>query len=205
MSKIPGSRKKAWEKMMKEAVYDAAIEIFKNRQPEKLTMEHIAQAAQVSKGTLYNYFKNKEELILYVLEKTFEPMVTRFENLVSASVAPVEKIETIVSMALSLPDRHGQFFRAILNPEMGLTQKLYTASADRRRRVVTAISKIIDKGIEAGVFRKVDPGRAASMIMGAVMGRNMMRLHDDKSESSEDIAGEFMEILIHGLVLRPEA
>jgi len=200
MTRIPGSRKEAWEKMMKESLCDAVIEVLKSHKPEKLTMERVAEAAGVSKGTLYNYFRNKEELILYVVAKTFEPLLERLEELVHASQTPVEKIETFVRMALSLPDTHGQLFRAILESEEGLTPKVYHEGAERRMRVVSAISRIIDEGIQAGGFRKTNSMKAAAMILGAVIGRNMLRFQSGESETSDEAAGEFMEIFIHGLV-----
>jgi AcrR family transcriptional regulator len=52
-----------------EAIYDATIQVLLKDGPERLTTVRVAQRAGVSVGTLYQYFPNKQALLLAVLER----------------------------------------------------------------------------------------------------------------------------------------
>ncbi len=52
-----------------EAIFDATIQVLLRNGPERLTTMHVAQRAGVSVGTLYQYFPNKQVLLLAVLER----------------------------------------------------------------------------------------------------------------------------------------
>ena len=56
----------------KRAIFDAAIKIFSTNGYEGATMDDMAQAAGVAKGTLYYYFKSKEEIFKYIITEGVE-------------------------------------------------------------------------------------------------------------------------------------
>ena len=66
-------KKAAWEEIMKESIFEAAVTVLKQYGVEGFRMDRVANTAEVAIGTLYNYFKDKETLILYVLRTMREP------------------------------------------------------------------------------------------------------------------------------------
>ena len=56
-------------KLRKQQILDAAIKVFSRSGFEKARMDDIAEESGLSKGTLYWYFKNKDEIISNVLER----------------------------------------------------------------------------------------------------------------------------------------
>lgn len=53
----------------KEALYQAAVELFRSQGFDETTVEEIAQAAGLAKGTFFNYFPSKEDILLHIGER----------------------------------------------------------------------------------------------------------------------------------------
>ena len=65
---ILGSSRRARKKAeSRERILAAAIRIFSERGIEEATVDEIASAADVGKGTIYNYFQTKEEIVVAFL------------------------------------------------------------------------------------------------------------------------------------------
>ena len=71
MPTLAKKRKTEWDIMMKNAIFEATMAVLSEHGFEGLRMDRVAKAAEVSTGTLYNYFKNKDELLLHVMDSLF--------------------------------------------------------------------------------------------------------------------------------------
>ena len=58
------TRKERQAELLKKEILDAALVVFKEYGFEKATTKKIAERAEVSEGTLYNYFKNKRDILI---------------------------------------------------------------------------------------------------------------------------------------------
>ena len=74
MSELVQRRKAMAEKMMQDAICDAAATVLAEVGFAALTMERVAEEVGASKGTLYNYFRDKDALVIEVIERTFLPV-----------------------------------------------------------------------------------------------------------------------------------
>lgn len=72
MAKGMARRKAFVEAMMRTVICEAAIAVRKKHGPNGMTMERVATTAGVAKGTLYNYFRSKAELLAFVDTKAIE-------------------------------------------------------------------------------------------------------------------------------------
>ena len=82
MPTLAKKRKTEWDVMMKNAIFEATMAVLGEHGFEGLRMDRVAKAAEVSTGTLYNYFKNKDELLLHVLDTRFEPILQEFLKII---------------------------------------------------------------------------------------------------------------------------
>ena len=78
-----------------DQIIQAALEVFRSRGIKKSTIEEIAAAAAVSKVTLYKYYKNKDELLLGILEKEGEVILQKFRSVLAAGKPFPEKFREI--------------------------------------------------------------------------------------------------------------
>lgn len=80
MSELVQRRKAMAEEMMRDAICEAAATVLAEVGFEALTMERVAEAVGSSKGTLYNYFHDKDALVTAVVERTFSPLMTEMSR-----------------------------------------------------------------------------------------------------------------------------
>lgn len=70
-------------------ILDAALAVFAERGYRNTRLEHVGDAAGVTKGTIYHYFTNKEELLLRAIEHRREEAFGRIDELLRDKAAPV--------------------------------------------------------------------------------------------------------------------
>jgi AcrR family transcriptional regulator len=75
------SRKEREREFKKKEIISAAIMLFAEKGYEHTTLDEIAEAAEFGKGTLYNYFQNKEDLYLAILEDIFGTFVSNLRKI----------------------------------------------------------------------------------------------------------------------------
>lgn len=88
----------------KDQIVQGALTAFAQYGYSETTMDAIAEAAQVAKGTLYYHFTTKEELFLYVIEKGVKMLIDSVE-----SVMNNEQL-TLEDRMISVLDEHLRFF-----------------------------------------------------------------------------------------------
>ena len=88
----------------------AARSLLEQRGPEAMTMEEIAAAAGVAKGTLYLYFQSKDDLILALITRVGENIIRDVEASLEAPGTPPEKLIRMVSVLLEYLNRERLLF-----------------------------------------------------------------------------------------------
>jgi AcrR family transcriptional regulator len=100
MSDLVQRRKAMAEEMMHDAICEAATAVLAQVGFAALTMERVAEAAGVSKGTLYNYFQDRDALMLAVIKATFAPLDAEIDEAFTAATdvagVLVEAVRTIL-------------------------------------------------------------------------------------------------------------
>ncbi|RLE29529.1 MAG: hypothetical protein DRJ61_14360, partial [Acidobacteria bacterium] len=80
---------------MKDDVYKNAIEIIADEGLASLTMERLASDVGVSRGTVYNYFDDRDAVLDYVEERTFGPLLAAIKEVAASDGQPEEKLTKI--------------------------------------------------------------------------------------------------------------
>jgi AcrR family transcriptional regulator len=75
------TRKEREREFKKKEILSAAVKLFAEKGYEYTTLDEIAEAAEFGKGTLYNYFQNKEDLYLAILEDIFESFLFNLKKI----------------------------------------------------------------------------------------------------------------------------
>jgi len=97
---------KRTEKMVKskkhQQIVDTARNLFWHHGVRRVSVEEICQTAGVSKMTFYKYFKNKIDLVLFILNKTFLEGVAKYKSIMAQNIPYSEKIKEIIQMKLEI-------------------------------------------------------------------------------------------------------
>ncbi len=135
----------------------------------EITMEMIAEQAGISKGTIYLYFKNKEQLLISLIEGVLDRIHHKVDEIVSGDQTPVEKLRKFLQLTKEGISRYGHILRlyfseAPLSDRVEMQDHIQTL-INKYMILVGHIANIVKEGIEAGVFRKIDPKKAAFIFM----------------------------------------
>ncbi len=154
------------------AIIDAAEEVFFTQGFEHATMLAVSQKAELSKGTLYLYFKNKNELCHAITLRSLKLIRTRFENILDLKCNSLDKIRELPEVYIDFSQQQPDYFRAIQKFRNEMHQQSFSAEFYRKcirenEKIVTIIEQIIRTGIQDGSIRKdIDPELFAGLIWG---------------------------------------
>lgn len=150
-----------------------------------LTIQRIADEFPKSKSLLYHHYGGKDELLLDFLECMLDWFEDRIP--VRPDVGAEDRLSAILDywFAAALPDEYRDFTRAIVELRaQAAHDPAYRAHFTRSDRFFRDyIVRVIRDGIEEGVFRDVDPERAATYLQTLIIGVMTQRVTTDEDEN----------------------
>jgi AcrR family transcriptional regulator len=146
-------------------IIEAAEKVFFAKGYEATTVEDIAAAAELSKGTIYLYFEGKEDLHDAIVERGMEILSKMFQEAFEGASTGLEQIRGIGQAYMRFFRRHSEYFDALMRFETHKREEI--ALDDPMMLVIEALRK----GIEDGSIRKgIDPVKMAVLLWGQTTG-----------------------------------
>jgi AcrR family transcriptional regulator len=109
------SRRERKKAETRDRIVSAAIRIFSDRNVEDVTVDEIASAADIGKGTIYNYFQSKEEIVVAFL-LTIEQKVQKRIQAYSSAPGPLQDLlVSFLQFQLKLKSPYHQFVRVFFS------------------------------------------------------------------------------------------
>jgi AcrR family transcriptional regulator len=191
----PRARRALRHARKRATILDGASRIFAARVYHHVTMDDIARGTRVGKGTLYRYFLSKDDLYLAIVEEGFDLLIRRLET-ERATTAPAatvlrRMIESIVET----------FVRLVHRDEGRLLLRKKQVIQSRRAHIVRLLAEVLDRGVEEGIFRKLDPALAPSMLIGMVWGTTLNHANDTPAAI---LASRIADLYLNGLLQATE-
>lgn len=150
----------------RDKILDSAAKLFATRPFHKVLLSDIAAAASVGKGTLYVYFKSKDDVYLSVLYSGFSRLVDEIRQRIGEkSSDPKKDLETIIAQFVEFAFQNPHLFellRTIDRQRASCRAKWMR----RRREIMDLIKSIVIQGVEQGVFADAHPEWTARLIAG---------------------------------------
>ncbi|MGH8807240.1 MAG: TetR/AcrR family transcriptional regulator [Noviherbaspirillum sp.] len=202
--------KKRWERR-KEArpqeLLAAALDLFVERGYAATRLDDVAARAGVSKGTLYLYFTNKEELFKAVVRENVVPILGEAEGIVEAHEG--SSAELFREIILGWWERIG-------NTKLSGITKLMMAESSNFPEVAqfyhdevisrgnAMIARMLERGIQRGEFREINVTQTTNVVC-APMIMLMMWTHSFSACRVEQISPEtylnsFIDLFLHGVL-----
>jgi TetR/AcrR family fatty acid metabolism transcriptional regulator len=153
--------------LRRESIIQAAIEVFSKKGFQAAGISEIAQRAGVADGTIYQYFKNKEDLFFSIpVEKTNE-FRSKVELHLNGISGALNKLRKFVWYFLYFFKTNPEYGRLLLL-EMRVSKSFVrTKTYDFLKQSVSSVLEIITKGQKEGVIRKdVDTYLLRHLVLG---------------------------------------
>jgi AcrR family transcriptional regulator len=201
----PRKRKAEWEELCRRGIQDAVIRLLSREGAEGLTMDKVAAEAGLAKGTLYLYFKDKKQLLAAVKDDSLRPMWAELIAIVEGPLPPAEKLARFVGRHLGFIDENRDLFRMLLWDRQIAETSVRRAQSLPFRGYVEKVALMFREGAQAGVFRPIDPLKAASVLVEADIAMIARRFMTDAPGPVEDDARLVVELFLDGLTARRAA
>jgi TetR/AcrR family transcriptional regulator, fatty acid metabolism regulator protein len=153
----------------RETILRAATDVFASRGFFNSQVADVARAAGVAAGTVYLYFRSKDDLLVSIFDRTMREWIEEGRASVAAIKDPVERLRAIARMHL---DRMGRdrslaiVFQVELRQSTKFMERFSTTAL---REYLGIIRQVIVDGQAAGAFRRqINPTLAAKLFFGGL-------------------------------------
>ncbi len=180
-------------------ILDTTVRLFARQGYTNTNLQHVADEMGYGKGTVYLYFKSKEELFLASVEHAVEKLAERIDEEVNHSLDPVDKVKAIVRAFLLFIDQQGEFADLIVREGAKFRSHAESKFYQMYRRNAEKTALIIQDGIDQGIFRPVDPQKAADMIANLLTGTMHSYFQEGVKGCIHKEIETITDFLLHGL------
>ena len=184
----------------RQRILDAALKLFAHEPYQAVTMDRVAAAAGVAKGTLYLYFPSKDALYLGVLNDGLDTAYRTYQGSADPKLPVVERMRRSIAVAVEFFDQRRDFLRFFATEEPRLAEARNRIIEGSRERGFNFFASLIEEGIRIGVFARVDPRLATLTIQGAI--RSLL-LYYGPGRPVEEISRELGNLILRSLGADP--
>jgi TetR/AcrR family transcriptional regulator len=178
-------------------ILKSAAAAFRRRGYHGASVDEIASALEMTKGNLYYYFKNKEEILFACHQYSLDRLLQLLDDVQHSDLRLDEKLRRLVVAFVHtiLDELHGT---ALFLELEALTPAHLKAVIVRRDAFDHGVRQLLAEGMESGVFMRSNPKLVAFALFGAV--NWIPRWYNPEgTSSSQEIAELFAEFFIAGL------
>lgn len=156
-------RKEILDQLLKNEIVQVILTMIKENTP--VTMDKVARQCGVSKGTLYNHFQNKEQLLDHVYRVILEPLLGSNQQIFEYHCPPLTQLLNFIDLIFEKHESISIYFLFVWQ-----NKTAETVHRDRIEALMHPLAKICQEGIDNGDFINVDPYILAEIIYGATIG-----------------------------------
>jgi TetR/AcrR family fatty acid metabolism transcriptional regulator len=185
-------------------ILQAAIRVFARHGFFNSQVADVAREAGVAAGTVYLYFRSKDDLLASIFERTVREAIAEGRAALASVEAPIERLRAIARRHLELLSRDRDLAVVFQVELRHSTKHMEEFSATMLRAYLGLIRGVIAEGQAAGAFRTdVSATTAAKVLFGALdeMATNWMLSRRRYSLAAE--ADLVVELIAHGLAAPP--
>jgi TetR/AcrR family transcriptional regulator len=156
-------RKEREKEQRREDILDAAQRVFFEKGLAAATMDDIAETAELSKGTLYLYYKSKEDLYLTVMMRGMQLLYDAFSEVANSASSPAQMLARLFDAYLSYFNNHRDFFRMmhyLQAPQFHkqVSEDVKQSCSVLNQRIWDLVNGMLQKCIDVDLLRKgLDP------------------------------------------------
>ena len=195
-------RREREKQRRRDDILTTARTIFFDKGFRDTTIDDIARAAELSRGTIYLYFESKEEIYATVLEEGLDILYTLIKDAYSTKNDPLANLLAGHDAFMRFHDEYTHHYNVLMLDKMQIEDVLPPALKARMNsnftRIAEWLTRVLQEGIDQGFFRPMPVQEVALLQMGMTMGFAQMR---DKCQAM-GISGDRQQTrdIMHNLI-----
>ncbi|MDX2127512.1 MAG: TetR/AcrR family transcriptional regulator [Chloroherpetonaceae bacterium] len=173
-------RKEKEKAERRKEILNAAREVFFRLGFEHTSMEKVAETATLAKGTLYLYFKSKDELYISLVEEGTQLLNEMMKSAIDSEVDVLDKLKATARAYFHFTDKHRDYWRIFMMMDMGAMESKVDAEKlqqfrEMRRASISTIENLILEAQAKGLLRSdVSSKDLMLMLWAATLGAVIM-------------------------------
>jgi len=185
----------------RSCILDAARRIFSKKGYAATAVEDVAEEAQIAKGTLYLYFKSKEDLYLAALASDLREMSAEARREMDRAQGFREKLRAFLRVRLEFSTTHEEFFRIYLAEygSMFVKAPISREIMQLFRENIRHVARVVEDAAKRGEIRPVPPGAVAAALFDVSRGLLERRLLNWREFRVRDEIEFSIDLLSEGL------
>jgi TetR/AcrR family fatty acid metabolism transcriptional regulator len=181
----------------RERILDAARTVMVRVDYKDIRLEDVARQARLAKGTIYLYFKSKDELVSAVFADILADLELRIGR--SGTSDPLEALRAIGSEHLSFIDENRDFLTQVLRQDPVFDRDASAPLREGFAKHIDALARRIGEAVSAGLLKPHDPRMGALFFMCLMRMFLTRKLLTGDPGPLRDHAGTLVDLFLNGL------
>ena len=181
-----------------EEILAAASRVFAEKDFHHVLIDEIAEVGGIGKGTVYRYFRTKEQLYFATILRGLDRLYDLLSKALPQEASPVRRLERIARGMLSFFWHQRSLLMLLYRDERNLSTRRGDLR-DRHDGIMRLAQEAILEGVARREFRGVDPYIAAEAFLGMVRGINIFRRDED---TVDGLVAEIVGLFTGGILRR---
>ncbi|MBI4560720.1 MAG: TetR/AcrR family transcriptional regulator [Candidatus Rokubacteria bacterium] len=159
----------------KKAIQAAAVQVFSDKGFSRTTMEDIAKQAELSVGTIYLYYRSKEELYVSLLFESMKIFTKAIEKIMATGLPPDRQLKKVWEYFYAYHTRYPQSYRVLLflqQPGLlaSVSPKTLQEINARAARNFSLASRIVAAAMAKGIYSSHEPREVVDLLWSLFVG-----------------------------------
>ncbi|HWQ84411.1 MAG TPA: TetR/AcrR family transcriptional regulator [Anaerolineales bacterium] len=188
--------------MTRDDILNAAAQVFSQKGFHAASMQDIAEAVNLQKGSLYHHVNSKQEILALLLDHALDLLIKRLEAVIAQPLPTEGKLRLAIAEYLTTILEQKELAAVLLLEHRNLDPELAARHNLARDQFEGLWRSLVRQGMEEGVFCCMDPVIAVMAIMGTI-NWTITWYRPSGALSPAQIADQFAGLILSGMLTRP--
>lgn len=182
----------------KKIIFKSALTVFSKNGYEGSTMDDIAEAAEVAKGTLYYHFKSKEEIFKYIIKEGMMLIKEEIEFISHREDDPLMRLKALCRVQLCLVYENRDFFKVVMSQLWGQQLRQF----ELRKSIenyIQYIQEYLKDAIDRGQIINGDVSFMAYTLFGTMCSAAVYELLNEDDTNVNNIIDNLIQYILKGI------
>ena len=187
----------------KNKILEAALQLFSEKDFHEVTVDEIAERVSLSKGTLYLYFENKDNLFFSIIESKSNYFIELLHKALDIEDSFIESLREYTKLYLTFFEQHSSFFKIVHSEKSRLVMehqnKMREWAIEINNKILNIVVQIIEMGQRQKLVRNVSPTDAGIILRGVLNSYVFQRIFMGSNLTIDQETDQVVDIFLYGI------
>ncbi len=170
----------------REQIIDSAAELFATLNFHQVLMDDVARRANLAKGTIYNYFKTKEELYRAIISDRLQHLLGILQKRVHTRNDSLTNLRRIIIHLYSFFAKYTHFFDIWYREKARLDLQAESQIAQQYQQIRQLMCTVLQQGVKDGILREHHFDFVADLILGMIDAAVLRSKHQSPEQQRQE-------------------